>query len=53
MKVGFYPINDSKKEIITSGVFPSMNQAIEIFAQMKNLSPEVFLELYGVVKLKD
>ena len=53
MKVGFYPINDPKKEIITSGVFSSMNQAVETFAQMKNLPPEVFLKLYGVVKLKD
>ena len=53
MKVGFYPINDPEKEIIASGVFPSMNQAIEVFAQMKNLPPIVFLEIYGVRKLKN
>lgn len=48
MKIGFYPIKDPRKEIIASGVFPSMNQAIEVFAQMKNLSPTTFLEIYGV-----
>jgi hypothetical protein len=53
MKIGFYPINDPRKEIIASGVFPSMNQAIEVFAQMKNLSPITFLEIYGVRKLED
>ena len=53
MKVGFYPINDPEKEIITSGVFPSMNQAIEVFAQMKNLPPIAFLEIYRVRKLEN
>tara|TARA_B100001063_G_C16360462_1_gene355773 strand:- start:232 stop:393 length:162 start_codon:yes stop_codon:yes gene_type:complete len=53
MKIGFYPINDPKKELITSGVFPSMNSAIKIFAQMKNLSPVTFLEIYGVRKLEN
>jgi hypothetical protein len=53
MRIGFYPINDPKKELITSGVFPSMNSAIKIFAQMKNLLPADFLKIYGVKKLKD
>ena len=53
MKIGFYPINDPEKEVVTSGVFLNMNQAIEVFAQMKNLKPEIFLKIYGVVKLKD
>ena len=53
MKVGFHSIADSKKEIIASGVFPSMDQAIEVFAQMKNLPPVDFLSIYAVVKLKD
>jgi len=52
MKVGFYPKLDSKKEIIASGVFSSMNQAIEVFAQTKNLSPVDFLSIYAVIKLK-
>jgi len=53
MKVGFYPVNDPEKEVITSGVFSSMNQAIEVFAQIKNLSPVDFLSIYAVIKLKD
>jgi len=52
MKVGFYPKLDSK-EIIASGVFSNMNQAIEVFAQTKNLSPVDFLSIYAVIKLKD
>ena len=53
MKIGFHSIADSKKEIIASGVFSSMNQAIEVFAQMKNLSPVAFLSIYAVIRLKD
>lgn len=53
MKVGFHPKVDPKKEIIASGVFSSMNQAIEVFAQMKNLPPVDFLSIYAVIKLKD
>lgn len=52
MKVGFHSIADSKKEVIASGVFPSMDRAIEVFAQMKNLSPVAFLNIYAVIRLK-
>lgn len=52
MKIGFHSIADSKKEIIASGIFPSMDQAIEVFAQMKNLPPLKFLSIYAVIRLE-
>ena len=53
MKVGFYIKDSPSKELIKSGVFSSMNEAIEIFAKMKGLNAGVFLTLYAVVKLTD
>jgi hypothetical protein len=53
MKVGFYIKEDLKKEIIKSGVFSSMDEAIEVFAKMKGFTAGVFLSLYAVIKMVD
>lgn len=53
MKIGYHIKGDLKKEFITQGTFPSMQEAIVIFSRMKNLSEIEFLKLYAVVKVKD
>ncbi len=53
MKIGYYIKNDPKEEIITSGKFPRMIDAINTFAVLKNMSTDQFLNLFAVVKLED
>ena len=53
MKIGYYIKDDINQEIIKSGKFPRMIDAINIFAQLKNMNPDEFLKLFAIVKLKD
>lgn len=53
MKIGYHVKNDSSAEIIKSGKFPRMIDAINTFAQLKNMTPDEFLKLFAVVKLED
>ena len=53
MKIGYYIKNDASQEIIRSGKFPRMIDAINIFSELKSMSPEDFLTLFAVVKLED
>ena len=52
MKIGYYVKNDKSKEIITSGKFPNMVDAINTFAVLKNMNTDQFLKLFAVVKLE-
>ena len=52
MTIGFYRNNDDNREIIKSGEFTDLAQAVEFFAAMKGLSVESFLELFTVIPLK-
>jgi hypothetical protein len=48
MKFGFYSKNDPNREIIHSGVFQSSHDAAAVFAAMKGLSINVFLDLFNI-----
>ncbi len=52
MTIGFYRNNDDSREIIKSGDFIDLGQAVEFFAAMKGLTVDSFLELFTVVPLK-
>ena len=52
MTIGFYRNNDDNREIVKSGEFTDLAQAVEFFAAMKGLSVESFLELFTVIPLK-
>ena len=52
MILGFYRNNDSNREIIKTGEFTDLTQAVEFFAEMKGLSVEGFLELFTVIPVK-
>lgn len=52
MKIGYHVKNDSSAEIIKSGKFPRMIDAINTFAQLKNMTPDEFLKLFAVIKLE-
>jgi hypothetical protein len=52
MTIGFYRNNDDSREIIKSGDFTDLSQAVEFFAAMKGLAVENFLELFTVIPLK-
>ena len=52
MKIGYHVKNDANKEIIKSGNFPKMIDAITTFAKLKNMSTEDFLKLFAIVKLE-
>ena len=52
MTIGFYRNNDDSREIIKSGDFTDLSQAVEFFAAMKGLTVDSFLELFTVVPLK-
>ena len=53
MKIGYHIKDDKNGEIIKSGKFPRMIDAINTFAQLKNMTPDEFLKLFAVVKLED
>ena len=53
MKIGYYSINDSNKEIIHSEEFNSLLDAVYFFAAMKRLEPDEFLKLYRVKRIID
>jgi len=53
MKIGYHIKNDSSSEIIKSGVFPRMIDAIDTFSKLKNMTPENFLNLFAVVRIED
>jgi hypothetical protein len=53
MKIGYYIREDKTREIIKSGLFPQMIDAITTFSKLKNLTPEDFLNLFAVVELKN
>ena len=48
MKFGFYSKNDPNREIIHSGVFQSSHDAAAVFAAMKGLNVNVFLDLFNI-----
>jgi hypothetical protein len=52
MTIGFYRNNDDSREIIKSGDFIDLGQAVEFFAAMKGLTVDSFLELFTVIPLK-
>jgi hypothetical protein len=52
MTIGFYRNNDDNREIIKSGDFIDLGQAVEFFAAMKGLTVDSFLELFTVIPLK-
>jgi len=52
MTIGFYRNNDDNREIIKSGNFTDLGQAVEFFAAMKGLTVDSFLELFTVIPLK-
>jgi hypothetical protein len=53
MKIGYHVKNDASQEIIRFGKFPRMIDAINIFSELKSMSPEDFLTLFAVIKLED
>jgi len=53
MKIGFYIKGSEKTELITIKEFCNMTDAIETFAQMKNLPVTCFLELFNLHVIKD
>jgi len=52
MIFGFYRKNDSSREIVKSGEFAELNQALDFFSAMKGLTPEAFLELFVIIPVK-
>lgn len=52
MTFGFYNRNDNNRELIKSGEFVDLAQAVEFFAAMKGLSQEAFLDLFTVILIK-
>lgn len=48
MRFGFYSKNDPNREIIHSGVFQSSHDAAAVFAAMKGLNINVFLDLFNI-----
>ena len=48
MRFGFYSKNDPNREVIHSGVFQSSHDAAAVFAAMKGLSINVFLDLFNI-----
>lgn len=52
MNIGYYVKGDTKQEILKSGSFDSMQQAISTFAQLKGLPEETFLTLFSVIYMK-
>lgn len=53
MTYGFYNKQDRKKEIIAKGRHDSYNDAVVYFAKRKNLTVDLFLELYEVIWLSN
>lgn len=52
MKIGYYIKNSPDREIIGSGAFPTLEDAVTTFAQLKNLPIDTFLGMFSVVMLK-
>lgn len=52
MIFGFYRKNDDNREVVKSGEFAELSQALDFFSAMKGLSPEAFLELFVIIPLK-
>lgn len=52
MKIGYYIKNSPTREIIGSGSFPTLEDAVATFAQLKNLPIDTFLGMFSVVMLK-
>jgi hypothetical protein len=50
---GFYSVSDKTAELISMGRFESEQQAIEFFANRKNLDVESFLKVFHIIKLDD
>jgi hypothetical protein len=48
MRFGFYSKNDRNREVIHSGVFQSSHDAAAVFAAMKGLNINVFLDLFTI-----
>lgn len=51
MRYGFISKRDSTLECIGKGEYETLNQAIEAFAQRKQLTVELFLQMYEVIPL--
>lgn len=51
MRYGFISKQDSTLECIAKGEFKTLNEAIEAFAQRKQLTIELFLQMYEVIAL--
>ncbi len=51
MKYGFISKQDTTLECIGKGEYETLNQAIEGFAQRKQLTIDLFLEMYEVIPL--
>jgi hypothetical protein len=52
MKIGYYIKNSPAKEVIGSGTFSTLEDAITTFAQIKNLPIDTFLNMFSVVMIK-
>lgn len=51
MRFGFYSKNDSKREVIHSGVFQSSHDAAAFFAALKGLDIATFLSLFTITTI--
>ena len=51
MRYGFISKQDSTLECIAKGEFETLNEAVEAFAQRKQLTIDLFLEMYEVIPL--
>ncbi len=51
MKYGFYSKADENQEIIHSGKFESKEQALIHFVATKQMTEDIFTEIYKVVQL--
>jgi hypothetical protein len=51
MRYGFISKRDSTLECIAKGEFETLNEAVEAFAQRKQLTIDLFLEMYEVIPL--
>jgi len=53
MKFGFYSKHNPDREIINSGIFRDSHTAAAVFAAMKGLSIDTFLDLFNITILSD
>lgn len=53
MRFGFYSKNDTKREIIHSGVFKNSHDAAAFFAAMKGLNINTFLDLFNITTVSN